>query len=428
MVENINLSENDIQVLRELGEWKAKASGTPENREKIKAWQEHDEGVKGSRVMVRAETWYTTDPEHTVNETDLKCRHPWARRLERDFRFRKHEIEILKDDSFVLPFAEYHSNIERSDFGLPSSLRRKAENDLAFNYTPVLTKLDDGDFKKIRHTTLKWNKEEEESEKATLEKVFKGILKVRRRSGIWIPTTSTCLNFVGLEGFMLLQYDNPSGLKRLMQFITDDHLALIDFMEQNKLFELNNESDYIGSGCMGCSRLLPAKDYKGIARAKDLWFYCESQESVSISPEAYGEFVFPYIKALSDRFGRVYYGCCEPVDPVWPYIKNMKNLKRLSVSPWADEEKVGRICRENKLVYSRKMSPNYFMGEKLKEEEVRRSAEKTVNSAAGASLEFILRDVYTLGNEPERFVRWVEIVREAGQGTRYRVKGQGTKY
>ena len=420
MVKRIKLSENDIKVLRELGEWKAKASETLANKEKIKAWQEHDEGVKGCRVMIRTETWYTTDPNHTVNDADLKCENVWARNFERQLRLRKYEIEVLKDDSFVLPYAEYFPHVEKSDFGLPSSVHRTAGSGLAFNYVPVLTKLDDAEFKKIHHRTYTWKKEEEESEREVLENVFKGILKTRRRLGSWsMPITSTCQDFIGQEGFMMLMYDNPEGLKRLMEFIKEDHFKFIDYMEKNKLYELNNECDYTGSGCMGCSKLLPAKDYNGTARTKDLWLYTESQESVTISPEAYGEFVFPYIKAISDKFGRVYYGCCEPVDSIIPYLKTMNNLQRVSVSPWANEEKVGKFCKENGKVYSRKMSPNYFMGEKFDEEGVKKSAEKTVNASEGAVLEFILRDVYTLGNDPARFTRWVELVREAGCKHKY---------
>ena len=103
----IIVTEKDKKVLRELGEWKVKTSETAGNKEKIKAWQAHDEGVQGARVMVRAETWYTSDPRHAVNDSDLLCESEWAKRVEKDLRFRKHEIEILKDDNFVLPWVEY---------------------------------------------------------------------------------------------------------------------------------------------------------------------------------------------------------------------------------------------------------------------------------------------------------------------------------
>jgi len=419
MPDKIVLSEKDKKILRELAEWKVKASGTAENKEKIKAWQAHDEGVLGARVMVRAETWYTSDPKHTVNESDLKCENKWARDIEMNFRLRKHEIEVLKDDNFVLPWVEYNPHIWRGDFGIPSSIHRTADSGMAFNYQPVLKTLDDAEFKRLHHREIKWNKDEETQERELLEDIFKGIVKIRRRIHSWqftIAMTSTAFDFVGLDGFMMLIYDNPEGIHRLMKFIKEDHQSHINFLTENGLFELNNESDYIGSGCMGCSKLLPAPDYKGKARPKDMWLYCESQESVNISPDHYGEFVFPYIKELAEQFGRVYYGCCEPVDPIWKHVSTLKNLQRISISPWAKEDIMGKNCRDRKIVYSRKMPPPLFMTKTFNEEDkVRKSIEHTVACAEGARLEFMLRDIYTLQNEPDRFRQWVELVREGGK-------------
>jgi hypothetical protein len=289
---------------------------------------------------------------------------------------------------------------------------------VAFNYKPPLRTLDNSEFNRLHHREMKWNKDEEDQERELLEEVFKEIIKIRRRNYEWqcYPMTSTAYNLVGLDGFMMLLYDNPEGLRRLMKFIKDDHLLHVKFMEENGLLNLNNEADYIGSGCMGCSKLLPAPDYNGKVRTKDMWLYCESQESVSMSPDHYGEFVFPYLKELAEMFGRVYYGCCEPVDPVWKYVSTIKTLQRVSVSPWANEEKMGKFCKERKTVYSRKMPPPVFMTKIFNENDgVKKSIEHTVNCAEGVRLEFMLRDIYTMQNEPDRFRQWVELVREGGE-------------
>ena len=45
---------------------------------------------------------------------------------------------------------------------------------------------------------------------------------------------------------------------------------------------------------------------------------------------------------------------------------------------------------------------------------LRKAIEHTVACAEGARLEFMLRDIYTLQNDPDRFRRWVELVREGG--------------
>jgi hypothetical protein len=419
MAAKIVIGEGDKSVLRRLGEWKVATAETATNREKVAAWTAHDAGVAGTRVMVRAETWYTTDPAHTVNEGELLCVDEWARGVERDLRFRKHEIEVLQDDTFVVPWIEYAPHLSRGDFGVPSGVHHVAgAEDLAFNYQPALKTLDDAELARLHHRETRWDRDEEERERERLEEIFAGIIKVRRRTSSWqvgVPMTSTAFDLVGLDGFMMLIYDNPDGLHRLMRFIQADHLQFIQFLEDHNLFSLNNEADYIGSGCMGCSRLLPAPDFAGKVRPRDRWLFCESQESVSISPDHYGEFVFPYIKALAEMFGRVYYGCCEPVDPVWERVKTIKTLQRVSVSGWANEEAMGRNCRERKVVYSRKMPPPLMMTREFNEHDgIRASIAHTVDCTEGVRLEFMLRDIYTLQNEPDRFRRWVELVREGG--------------
>jgi hypothetical protein len=370
--------------------------------------------------MVKAEHWYTVDPKHTVNDSHLLCEGKWARNIEKDLRTIKYAIEVIKDDSFVLPWIEYSPDISAGDFGIPSGIHRSAgEDKIAFNYQPALKTLDDEEFKRLHYREFKWNKDEEEQKRGILLDIFDGIAKVRRRLNGWqavLPMTSKAFDFVGLEGFMMLIYDNPDGLRRLMNFIKEDYYRYIRFLDEKGLLNLNNDSDYIGSGCMGCSNLLPASDYKGKVRTKDMWYYCESQESVNISPDHFGEFVFPHIKELAELFGRVYYGCCEPVDPVWDYVSTISNLQRVSVSPWANEEKMGKFCKERKTVYSRKMPPPLFMAEKFNEDDaVSRSIEHTVDCAEGVRLEFILRDIYTLKNEPDRFRKWVELVREGSK-------------
>ena len=416
MVKYDSLNAHDIKVLRGLGEWKARASETPENREKIQAWIRHDSDMTSSRAMVLAETDYLAEPPFPVGKNDLLCTGPWARDIELSLRQLKYEIETLRDDHMALPYMEYAPHVAVSDFGVPSGIHHETGADsLAFQYRPQLKNLDEQDFSRLHDRTFVWDRDADEADRERLESVFGNILNVRRRNNGWqlvMPMTSTCLELVGLDGFMVLMCENPEGVHRLMRLIRDNHLAMLQFYKDNKLLELNNEADYIGSGCMGYSKELPSKDFSGTVRPNDLWYYCESQESIGIGPDMFGEFVFPYIKDIACRFGRVYYGCCEPVNPFFEYLASMDNLKRVSVSPWADEPKVGEFCREKKIVYSRKPRPTLFMDDTFNELAVREHLEYTMSCAQGCSLEFIQRDVINANHHPERFVRWVELVRE----------------
>ena len=198
-----------------------------------------------------------------------------------------------------------------------------------------------------------------------------------------------------------------------MAFLRDDYTAFIDWLEQGNLFTLNNENDYIGSGSMGYTRALPMHGWQEDApvRPGDLWALCESQETVSVSPEMFEEYVLQYQLPVIGRFGRSYYGCCEPVHTRWHVLKKIPNLKRVSVSPWCDEGFMADALGRN-YVYSRKPNPSLISTERFDEGEIRNDLRKTLTVAANCNVELIMKDVHTLAGEPWRMARWVEIARE----------------
>ncbi|MDL2293330.1 hypothetical protein LJC60_01715 [Ruminococcaceae bacterium OttesenSCG-928-D13] len=73
--------------------------------------------------------------------------------------------------------------------------------------------------------------------------------------------------------------------------------------------------------------------------------------------EMYAEFVFPYYERIAQVYGRLSYGCCEPVDPVWDMVSRLPNLRKISISPWCNEEKMGEALRGSSIIYHRKPSP-----------------------------------------------------------------------
>jgi hypothetical protein len=92
-------------------------------------------------------------------------------------------------------------------------------------------------------------------------------------------------------------------------------------------------------------------------------------------------------------------------------IKNLPNLKRLSISPWCDEAfMAAQLGRE--YVFSRKCHPTRISTPQFDEGEIRNELRYTLEVAKGCNVELIMKDVHTLCGEPWRMGRWVEIARE----------------
>ena len=224
--------------------------------------------------------------------------------------------------------------------------------------------------------------------------------------------TMTAIHLAGLQNLMLYMYDSPDGLHRLMDFLKQDHMALLDWMEAENLLNLNNRNDYVGSGSVGYSDELGTPPSEHV-RISDLWGLSESQETVGVSPDLFEEFVFKYQQPVIERFGLCYYGCCEPVHTRWHVIKKLRNLRKISISPWCDEEAIAPEIGPD-YVYCRKPNPTLISTESFDEDAIRRDLRHTLDvcRAHHCPLEIAMKDVHTVNHEPARLARWVELARE----------------
>lgn len=188
-------------------------------------------------------------------------------------------------------------------------------------------------------------------------------------------------------------------------------LRMLDSLEAQGLLAQNTGGTYVGSGGFGYTSQIPTVEQGTNVTTKDMWGFCESQETSSVNPDFYGEFIFPRHKRILERFALSCYGCCEAYNPRWKYVKQLPNLRRVSVSPWANWSIVPEYLGKN-YIASVKPQPTplgtYYMNEAVVREDCRRAVEQT----KGGICEFIMKDNHTLGNNPHNAIRWVEIMRE----------------
>jgi hypothetical protein len=120
------------------------------------------------------------------------------------------------------------------------------------------------------------------------------------------------------------------------------------------------------------------------------------------------------MEKITNRFGLFSYGCCEPVDNLWDRcLSRLTNLRKLSVSPWCEEEVIAEKIRGKKIVYHRKPSANFIsVDETFNEKAFIAHIAKSVKAAIGCPLEITFREELTVKGEPWRLRRAVDIVKE----------------
>lgn len=402
----------DIRILRDLYRQKRDLAEDPIMERRRQQWLRLA-SLDQHRPMVLAETQGV--PDELVPISTLRCQQPWAREMERNLRELVFRVNEVRDDYVVEPWIEYRWEVSIGNFGVETQLvRGNNEGRLAsYHWDPPIQDLD-LDFDHLHIRQLSVNRERTLTWKSFLEDHFGDILPIRLRGSYWWTTGLTweAINLIGLEGLMLAMYDNPNGLHRLMTLLRNDFLHLLDWCESENLYTLNNENDYIGSGSIGYTTDLPKNGgANGEILTSDLWGLSESQETVGVSPRLFEEFIFPYQLPVIQRFGLSYYGCCEPVHSRIKIIKQIPNLRRVSVSPWCNQEVMADELGRS-YIFCRKPNPAYISTERWDEDLIRNDVQETLKIAKDCQLEFAMKDVHTLNNEPWRLGRWVSIIRE----------------
>jgi hypothetical protein len=224
------------------------------------------------------------------------------------------------------------------------------------------------------------------------------------------------IRMMSMETLFCSILDYPELFHSLMRRMTDEYHAFIDAMEAGGAIIPNNDASGVPMDTYGYTHDLPgAGELDRPARLSDVWGYTNFQETVCMSVSMFDEFFFSYTKEILDRCGLVSYGCCEPADTLWePCLSRLKNLRKVSVPAWCDEDAFGDMIRGRKIVFQRKPFPNLIsIGSAFDEDAFMRSMRKTVNAARGCPLEVTFRDITSVNGDPGRLTRAVELTREA---------------
>ena len=344
----------------------------------------------------------------------LKCEGDFARRLEWQLLARLVNNEVFKDDIVVEPFFAVAPYYSIKPFGLDVTVERSDKNDLGHHFKEQIIDLE-RDFHLLGESSLNTSRAHADDSAVAINELFGDILPARvYGTSLVASLTQNIVHVMSMENMFVSMYDYPELFHEMMRRLSDDYLRLYDALEQEGKLLPTTGSESVCQGAYAFNTVLPsALPASGKLKTSDVVGYMDSQETVGISKEMFSEFIFPYYKKVAERFGLLSYGCCEPVSVFWDDIGALKNLQRVSISPWCDEALMGEALKGSGIVYHRKPSPNFLgVGSALDEDALRKHIAQTVKRAKGCELEFTQRDVYTVGGDMQKVARYVQIIRE----------------
>ena len=405
----MTISHQDREILRGLAAQVAEIAALPIQEETRNLWKALN-GLKPIRPMVLIDQipWHEMDHE---GELVLRTEDEFCGNLETELRRRLYTWKHMRADMVMEPFLDLPKVIRGADFGI-SAKEELAVTDprndvVGHRYFDQLRS--EEDLQKIRPPQVILDVAATARTEQIAQEIFDGLLSVRMH-GIfpWANLWDWIIEWRGVEDVLLDLLDRPAFIHALMMRITDFQLDLVDQLEALGLLGCGQTTIH----CSGAyTDELPAPGFDSAhPRAKDLWISGMAQIFATVSPAMHQEFELNYANRLYDRFGLVYYGCCEPLHAKIGVVEKIPHLRKISISPWADVERSAREIG-GRFVVSRKPNPAFLAGPSWDPGIAEADLRETLRYCQlyGSPVEFILKDISTVCYEPKRLWEWADL-------------------
>ena len=405
----MSVFSEDRVILRDLAQQYAGIAALDVQKEHEKAWRALY-GLAPVRPVITIDQICWNEFEQQ-EELVLRCTDPFARRLESQLRMVLYRWKHFSCDMVVKPYFELSKTIHHSGFGIDTVPQDETGHSDAQTHLYVDNLPDEDALEKLRAPTILYDRETSKKEKAAAEEYFGDILPVKLTGSLlWCALWDRIVFWRGAETVLWDLADRPEFLHDLMKKMVDIEMSVIDQYEAQGLFESNGA--YCHCQETWCDELpRPGFDPDHV-RAQDCWVSGAAQIFSEVSPAMHDEFEIQYMKPIFERFGLVNYGCCEPLHNKIDIIRQIRNVRAISVSPWADVN-IAADAMGADYVMARKPNSAYVAFAQLDEESIIKQTRETLEACrrSGTPVIFSLKDITTVKNDPLRLDRWHDIVK-----------------
>ena len=400
----------DAEILKKLGERLARAAALPVQDEKKKMWRALN-GLNTTRPMVCIDQL----PWHELNANDeltLLCKDEFLRTIEQNIRRILYKWNHFPADMVIENRVDIPKTVKGLNYGLiiiEETRATNADNDVVSHKYADQCETEEA-LSALKPDVIQIDAGLDQMRKEICEDIFRDIIPVRLsgvniHSGVWDRIAQAR----PIETILMDMIDKPEFTRMAAEKFLALTMSTVDQCEALGL--LDAEAPLIH--CTGAYvDDLPGKDYNpDRPLTKNCWSFGMSQMFSTVGPAAHEELEIDIMKPLYERFGLLYYGCCEPLNQKIDIIRKIKNIRKISVSPWAKiDESAEKIAGD--YVFSGKAHPAYVASGVLDTESTKKQVLHMMEACKrnNTPCEIILKDISTVSGRPEVLAEWEKLV------------------
>jgi len=405
--------KEDYKILRFLATKKRELVENFNNDRNIRLWKDtNDLKSKGAPVFIDEIPWHEIKDELL----HLQCKNKYLREVEETLR---KEIYIMQHFPCNMIFKneiECAAVIYDSGFGIKEKSKTispgKGSKILSRQFKPIIKGFED--ISKLKEPEIYYDDKLTMRRFAVLKDIFDGRMEVRLtgKKGYWFTPWDNLVRYTGVEPVMIDLIEKPEYIDELVKRFVDLSLIRLEKYAQLEIWGSNNSNVRVGSGGYGYTHDLKEEERSNIGiPPKNMWGCGNAQVFSSVSSEMHYEFSLKHEIRWMEKFGLNYYGCCEPLHDKIDILEKIPNLRKISISPWANID-MAKEKIDGRYVMSIKPNPALLAMSTLDEDLVRSEIKDILSKTKDVSKEIILKDISTVKHEPQRIDIWANIVME----------------
>ncbi len=401
----------DTKILRKLAYEYLQIASSDRNAENIKLHRAVNDLRQTRPVVLIDELPWS---ELNINgELTLQCTDPYLRTVEWFLRSNIFKSKYFPADMVLPGYIPVNKVTRSTGIGInveEETLATDRDNNIvSHKYKDVLQA--EEDLEKLHNPVITYDEKETLRRYNMVGEILGDILPVRLTgiSAFYFGPWDEIARFRGVTNLLIDLVDRPEFMHKIVKKLAEISLSKLEQYEAQGLLDAFPTSLHCTPAVTSD---LPGKDFNGekVTR-RNIWGRGHAQIFGHVSREMHDEFDISYMIQVLGQCGLVYYGCCEPLDKKIGIVEKIPNLRKISITPWADVN-VAAEAIGSKYVLSAKPNPAAVAVPCLDKDALRKEIGTILDACRrnNCSCDIVLKDISTCCKRPENIIEWEKTV------------------